>query len=80
MTITKAEVIEHVEDLVDIAASQKAQIVQLSASLRWAMDEIDVLSNKLSGFAYPQGMAMREVGRESQSDNYVAAVYARRIR
>lgn len=55
------------------------EIEQLKASLCWAMDEIDVLSNKVSGFAYPQGMAMRGIDRESQSDNYVAAVMARRL-
>ncbi|ARP98262.1 hypothetical protein CAK95_03510 [Pseudorhodoplanes sinuspersici] len=49
---------------------------QLAKSLRWAMDEIDTLSNKLCGFAYPQGMAM--VRRSDQKGNYIAAVMARR--
>lgn len=48
-----------------------------AAALRWAMDEIDVLSNKLSGFAYPQGMVYaRRSGTELQ--NYAKAVEARR--
>lgn len=46
------------------------------AALRWAMDEIDILSNKLCQFAYPQGMAM--VGREDQVGQYDAAIRARR--
>lgn len=45
------------------------------AALRWAMDEIDALSNKLCQFAYPQGMAM--VGRSDQQEAYERAVAAR---
>jgi hypothetical protein len=44
-------------------------------ALEWALDEIDVLSNMLVKWAYPQGMAM--VGREDQFDNYRAAVAER---
>lgn len=56
-----------------------SQIEQLKDSLRWAMDEIDVLSNKLCGFAYPQGMIMKGVDRVSEQSNYVFAVKARRL-
>lgn len=48
----------------------------VEAALRWAMDEIDALSNKLTGFAYPQGMAMLD--RAEQQPKYVEAVMARR--
>jgi hypothetical protein len=47
---------------------------EVGAAFCWAMDEIDRLSNRLCGFAYPQGMAM--LGREDQNEAYVAAVYA----
>jgi hypothetical protein len=40
-------------------------------ALDWALDEIDVLSNKIVEFAYPQGMAM--MGREDQWERYFAA-------
>lgn len=46
-------------------------------SLKWAMDEIDVLSNRLCGFAYPQGMGMLD--RPEQLDRYVTAVKARSL-
>lgn len=48
--------------------------------LEWALDEIDVLSNMLVQFAYPQGVAM--IGRdEDQAERYVAArQHARAIR
>lgn len=40
-------------------------------ALKWALDEIDALSNRLVQFAYPQGMAM--LGRENQAPHYLAA-------
>ncbi|NUB24288.1 hypothetical protein [Azospirillum brasilense] len=46
-------------------------------ALRWAMDEIDALSNRLTGFAYPQGMAM--IGRADQLPGYEMAVAARAV-
>lgn len=52
------------------------EVGEVGAAFCWAMDEIDRLSNRLCGFAYPQGMAM--LGREDQHEAYVAAVYARR--
>lgn len=47
------------------------------AALRWAMDEIDALSNRLTGFAYPQGMAMLD--RADQLPGYEMAVAARAV-
>ncbi len=44
---------------------------KLRQALDWALDEIDVLSNKITAFGYPQGMAM--MGREDQWDRYFAA-------
>jgi len=52
-------------------------VERVSQALEWAMDEIDTLSNRLSGFAYPQGMA--EIGRAAQLDGYRKAVDARRF-
>lgn len=40
-------------------------------ALEWALDEIDVLSNRLVHWAYPQAMAM--VGREDQFEKYRSA-------
>jgi hypothetical protein len=54
----------------------RAEAAELS--LLWAMDEIDVLSNRTCQFAYPQGMAY--VGRRDQLDNYRKAVDVRRAR
>jgi hypothetical protein len=50
-------------------------VERMREALEWALDEIDVLSNMLVKWAYPQGMAM--VGREDQFDNYRAAVAER---
>lgn len=62
----------------NIARAEAAESLaaRQAEALNWAMDEIDVLSNKLNDFAYPQGMAM--VGRRDQLDNYRKAVDARR--
>lgn len=57
--------------------SQEREIEDLRAALIWAMDEIDALSNKLCGFAYPQGMGM--LHRAAELDNYTKAVKARAI-
>lgn len=57
------------------ATTAEAALVKARTALEWAMDEIDVLSNKLSDFAYPQGMAL--VRREDQHANYCEAVAAR---
>lgn len=48
-------------------------------AMSWALGEIDVLSNKLCGFAYPQGMGM--LGRRSaaQEDAYENAVKVRAL-
>lgn len=59
------------------ARSQQCEIDHLRSCLKWAMDEIDVLSNKLCGFAYPQGMGMNPVFRPEQIEMYAAAVRAR---
>lgn len=48
----------------------------LLAALEWAADEIDALSNKLSGWAYPQGMPA--AGRSDQLDAYRKMIDARR--
>jgi len=48
----------------------------MGEALAWSMDEIDILSNKMSGFAYPQGMVPAR--RRDQLDNYRKAVDARR--
>jgi hypothetical protein len=53
-----------------------ADVERTRDALKWALDEIDVLSNMLVKWAYPQGMAM--VGREDQFDNYRAACAARK--
>ena len=44
-------------------------------ALCWAMDEIDALSNHISKFAYPQGMAM--VNRDGQIGTYRKACEVR---
>ena len=49
---------------------------KMGEALAWSMDEIDILSNKMSGFAYPQGMVPAR--RRDQLDNYRKAVDARR--
>lgn len=48
-----------------------ASAPDLVEALEWALAELDALSNRLVQFAYPQGMAM--LGRENQSDRYIAA-------
>lgn len=53
----------------------RARVEELEGALEWSLDEIDVLSNKLVKWAYPQGMAM--IGREQQFDNYKSACLAR---
>lgn len=54
----------------------EAKVARLGEALAWSMDEIDILSNKMSGFAYPQGMVPAR--RRDQLDNYRKAVDARR--
>jgi Lar family restriction alleviation protein len=44
---------------------------RLREALEWALDEIDVLSNKIVQFAYPQGMAMMD--REDQWERHFSA-------
>lgn len=58
------------------ALAAKARADRLAAALLWSMDEIDELANVACGFAYPQAMSV--MGRTAQSDNYTAAVMARR--
>jgi hypothetical protein len=70
------------DPLMDEAAAAIERLVARAEaaeqSLLWAMDEIDVLSNRTCQFAYPQGMAY--VGRRDQLDNYRKAVDVRRAR
>lgn len=54
----------------------EAKAARMGEALAWSMDEIDILSNKMSGFAYPQGMVPAR--RQDQLDNYRKAVDARR--
>jgi hypothetical protein len=63
-------------DAMAIIEAQSKALAEARKALIWAMDEIDVLSNKLRGFAYPQ--ALPSFGREDQLDNYRKAVDARR--
>ena len=60
----------------DALSSALLQVEAMTRALEWSMDEIDVLSNKLCLFAYPQGMAF--VRRDDQQEAYEAAVNARR--
>lgn len=51
--------------------SSSERVKELEEALEWALAEIDVLSNRLVEFAYPQAMPM--VGRQDQIERYVAA-------
>ena len=55
-----------------------SDVERMREALKWALDEIDVLSNMLVKWAYPQGMAM--IGREDQFDNYRAACVVRSLK
>lgn len=50
-------------------------LAEAREALTWAMDEIDVLSNRAHGFAYPQGMQFSR--RADQLSNYEKAIAAR---
>ncbi|MGJ4855538.1 hypothetical protein ACN6KF_001484 [Labrys sp. La1] len=75
-TVTLRTDAEHIVTAVNAYEPDQARIAELTEALLWAMDEIDVLSNKLFGFAYPQGMAFGH--REGQLPKYEQAIRARR--
>lgn len=54
----------------------EAREARMREALAWSLDEIDVLSNRLCKWAYPQGLDV--VDRRDQLDNYRKAVEARR--